>query len=77
MLGYGRSLVDTPDTDTIADTYTFTNFSHFGNGNDSAKKQPIYYCGMVNIAIPPASTWTDAESCMSTTGSVLMTSKSA
>jgi prepilin-type N-terminal cleavage/methylation domain-containing protein len=47
MLGYARSMVDTSiDTETTnTDTYTFTNFSHFGNGN-VAIKPPIYFCGV-------------------------------
>jgi len=43
MLRYDQSLVDTSDTDTDPDTYTFTNFSHFGNG-DTPDKPTIYFC---------------------------------
>lgn len=77
MLGYGRSMIDTSiDGETTnTDTYTFTNSSHFGNGNSTTWRPPIYYCGMVNtVPDPDISTWVDEESCMSITTNVLMTS---
>ncbi|MEI6711200.1 MAG: hypothetical protein WCK88_03020 [bacterium] len=37
MLGYGRTMAN--------NIFTFTNLSHFGNGN-VASKPPIYFCGV-------------------------------
>ena len=66
MLGYSRI--------TTGGIYTFTNFSHFGNGN-VASKPPIYYCGMVNtVPDPHVSTWVNAESCMNDNTNVLIES---
>lgn len=48
MLGYDQS--------TRADgIYTFTTYSHFGNGN-AAGAPPLYYCGL--------NTWSDEKDCI-------------
>jgi hypothetical protein len=72
MLGYDQEM----RADGI---FTFTQYSHFGNGN-VAVKPPIYYCGMVTdnpAPVPDESTWTNEESCMDTVNNVLMVSQTS
>lgn len=80
MLGYGRDMVDTSiDGDLDADTYTFNNFSHFGNGKkETALSQtPIYYCGHIVPASITEETCIDPREAPDTDKGYVNTNKDA
>ena len=59
MLGYDR----TTRPDGI---FTFTNYSHFGNGNNTGGRPKIYFCGVDGL--------TTGEGCMTASINVLFDS---